>query len=665
MTTLALLLLINLASPSMEAPFPYLNQSAPAALGADPRQDLLDMTHYDLAISVDPDNELIHGSLAADFQVTDGPLDQVVLDLRDNLAVTAATLLAPDNLPLTFSHQNDLLVLELPSALPTGQVARIQVQYSGHPQPEGFFGFRFQQNDQGDPVVATVSEPWSARSWWPCKDDPGDKATVTVAVTVPQGMTAISEGNLLSQTSGPEGTTFTWQEPLPISTYLVSLAASNYTLLEQEYDGSAGQIPIRHYVYPYLAAMSAAEFSTLPAMLDVCGDLLGEYPFTGQKYGHVMCNWDEAMEHPSAVTWGDYLVYAGAGGVHQTIIMHELAHQWFGNLITPEDWTQIWLNEGFATYLEALWAEHEDGADGLRQFFNDHSWGLGYLEDPLIREPDHDNPGYYFPVSVYHKGAWVLQMLRRQLGDEVFFDCLSSYVQDPDLRWNTANTADFVAVCEEVSHQDLDWFFDQWLLRSTYPIYELAWQNNWQNGVNHLLVRLRQVQDPDPRYGMLPYLTAVDLKISTAAGDTLIPVWNDQLVQDYAFDLGHSAGWIQLDPNQWLLNEVQVVNATPESPVPVPHLLPPAPNPFNPLVYLRWQAPQDSRDRLEIFDSRGRRVLVRDLARQTAGAREFAWDGNDNTGRHCPSGVYLYGVTGRPVGGGPSWRLQGKVTLAR
>ena len=344
------------------------------------------------------------------------------------------------------------------------------MQFWGQPQPDGLFGYQVDVTDAGKEVVATVSEPWSARSWWPCKDDPNDKASVTTNISVPVGMTGVSNGVFMYQ----EGQTFTWMEPLPISTYLVSLAVSEYVELNEPYQGSAGNFDLTHFVFPHLVEEAQADFAILPDMLDFCGYVFGPYPFTGQPYGMTLCQWDQAMEHPTAVTYGHVLVTGD--GQFETIIMHELAHMWFGNLITPVDWTHVWLNEGFATYAEALWAENKWGSSGLISFMRQHDWGHDYGNDTLIRNPNSSHPPYYFRPIAYHKGAWVLHMLRRQLGDMGFFASLNRYLNNPDLRFGNAHSDDFRQACEDATGQDLQWFFDQWLYRSTYPVFEMTWQ---------------------------------------------------------------------------------------------------------------------------------------------------------------------------------------------
>ena len=512
--------------------------------------------------------------------------------------------------------------------------------------------------------MATVSEPWSARSWWPCKDDPNDRAMTTVTIRAPLGMVGVSNGKLTLRS----GNTTQWFQVNPVPTYLVSIAVGDYVELADQYDGPAGRIDLRHWVYPGEEDDVREDMSVLPGMLDFCASLLGPYPFAGQPFGIAEVPWDEAMEHPTAVTWGDVLVT----GTHQfdTVLMHELAHMWFGNLVSPVDWTHIWLNEGFATYFEALWAEHVHGQTGLISFMNSHSWGLGYGTDTLIRNPSSSWPPYYFRAIAYHKGAWVLHMLRRELGDEDFFAALRHYIERADLRWGNAESADFQASCEAVSGRDLSIFFDQWLTRTTYPVLRVDWQNNWQEGANEVRVRVRQEQDPEPDGSQPAYSFPLDVQMRGAGLDTTVTLIVYRLDQEFVVPLPATISNVDIDPQRWLLHDdaADVLNKSGRNVAAAPvRLLPATPNPFNPRTVFMWETEVATSDEVEIFDVMGRRLLHRQWGERTAGRREFLWTGTDDTGREAPSGIYLYRVTtrGQAEAGPFQRRLHGKVTLAR
>jgi aminopeptidase N len=672
---LAGLFLFSTALQAQEGPFVCELEGGCAASRAlasmripatDPRQDNFDAMHYDLQLSIDTDTQFLSGQVDIRFQVTGATLPQFVLDYLDHLTVHSVHLLDPGPAELDFNHADDLVVAELDPALSLGQTATIRVVFSGSPRPDGLFGFQFQETSAGDPVAVSLSEPWSARSWWPCKDMPADKATSSVTLDVAEGLTAISNGNLVSSEPGSEGRhVYSWHESHPISTYLVSVAASKYDHFGEFYQGPAGDIQIDHWVFPYLLSNAQTDFAVLPAMLDWVGELLGPYPFAGEKYGMTTFIWEGAMEHPTTVTYGDYLVTGD--NFYDTVVLHELAHQYFGNLITPEDWTQIWLNEGFATYCEALWAEHTGGPAALQHFMSTHTWGVGYLGDPLIRDAGDHWAQYYFNPIVYHKGGWVLHMLRREMGDADFFTAMDLYINDPDLRWSTATTEDWVNICEQVEGRQLDWFFDQWLLGTTFPIYKLNWDVDRGGGQDVLRMRLRQIQDEGPFMGAAPYQTHVDIRVYQAGGDTTLTFWNDQRDQEFTYTPNGTVYWLSLDPDQWLLNQGSVVSAVADDTgnLPAARFLSASPNPFNPRVMLRWEADQPSRDLVEIVDLRGR-VVQRSLIDQAAaGAREFSWDGLDPAGQPCPSGTYLYRIRVGLPDGGKEHLLQGKMTLVR
>ncbi|MFO7652871.1 MAG: M1 family aminopeptidase [Candidatus Krumholzibacteriia bacterium] len=667
----------------------------------DSRQDAYDVEHYDVVLVVNPGAEQISGCVQMKFSVTAPTTGELILDFLPTMTCRGVEMTAPTPATLDFTHDNDQLSVVLPEPLAAGARASIAIYYDGSPRPDGFYGFQFRTTDAGRPVAASLSEPWSARSWWPCKDVPADKATITAVLHVPIGFTAVSNGfplndfmsakilqsvdaerlwiPVMAAGADPESfVTFAWHEPVPVSTYLFSVAASEYTELGEPYRGATGEFPIRHYVYPELAAAAAADFAVLPDMLDFCGELLGTFPFDREKYGMALFEWDGAMEHPTTVTWGDELVTGD--GYFETIIIHELAHMWFGNLITPETWTETWLNEGFATYFEALWREHVGGAPALRLFMRQKSWGVGYGQDPLVRRPGVDDPWYYFASTVYHKGAWVLHMLRRLLGEDTFFACLRNYANDPDLRRGTATSADFVRVCEETSGTDLDWFFSQWLHRDNHPVFRVEWQNQ-DSGLVRL--RLEQVQDPDSQAGYVPYLVPVDVRLQGSGTDVTVTVWNDRLVQEFVLPVPAPATQVTLDPNEWLLHDVvEIVGSPPAAGAAAAEFLGAVPNPCNPRGTIRWRTAVPSADRLEIFDLRGRRVRVAEWDARPAGERQFVWDGNDDGGGACASGVYLVRIAGRSVSAGSGetdaatrtdgpapaardWALTAKVTLHR
>ncbi len=656
----------------------------------DPRQELLDILHYDISLQIDTDTEYLSGWVCSHFTAVGEPVTQLVLDFLTSMTVTGAELLGVRGIPLPLVHADDLLVCDLPVAITPADTAAVIVFFEGSPQFYGFYGFQFSQTPYGAPLAASLSQPWSARSWWPCKDDPRDKATILSVLQVSEGLTAVSNGKLVASSrtdpllaalpAGPlrdlvlarqparqnRSDLFIWEESFPLSTYHFSVAATEYIQLDDLYVSGPDTLPIHHFVYSDLVTEATFDFAVLSQMLAFCEGLFGPYPFPGEKYGMALFEWDGAMEHPTCTSYGSHLVTGD--GFYETIILHELAHQWFGNLITVQDWTHTWLNEGFATYSEALWAEELGGFAGLKSFMGDLDDRITVWDTPLVRSPDDPHPWYYFNTVVYGKGAWLLHMFRHLVGDELFFTCLETYALDPALQYATACTEDFLAICEQVTGQDLDWFFPQWLYWYVNPYYTVHWENYPLAAPTGVRIRVQQDQDPDPVHGDAPFQMPLEFRLTGAGLDTVVTVFNDQRLQEFIIPLPAPVQALDLDPDLWLLHQETVIDAVPglpPSPVAPVRLLPPVPNPFNPRCRIRWESDLPSSDAVDLFDLQGRRIASAAFPTRPAGRRQFRWDGRDRNGRACPAGIYLFEVVCTTDAGGPPIRLNGKITLNR
>jgi aminopeptidase N len=614
--------------------------------------DNFDVLHYALDLNVDSENKILTGVVFITLTATEPFIQEFIFDFRNSMTVDDVGWLYNDVYEsLPFYHADDLVVMEIPvHAIPDQEVV-VAIFYSGHPEPEGLFGFQFNSRDYGVPVIASISEPWSAKSWWPCKDIPTDKATVNINLYTDNNLVAVSNGKLLNsapstnrlirqhlELDSRDTTCWSWESYKPLSTYHVSVAISDYELINDFHVCDSGTLQIRHFVYPELVENAMEDFSVLPQMLDFCIDFLGPYPFPDEKYGMAIFDWDGAMEHPTATTYSS--IFLTGDHYFDTIIMHELAHQWFGNKITPEDWTHIWLNEGFATYAEALWAEHINGPAGLISFMDQHD-NTAWWSGPLLREPDNENPWYYFSQMVYNKGAWVLHMLRRQLGDELFVESLLAYEGSATLQYSNAHTGHFTTQCSLVSEQDLTWFFDQWLLRSTTPVLNVGWMNGGDETVN---IRIRQQQESDPVYGNDPYLLPIEVLLHSSFGDTTVTLWNDSLDQTFTIPVSHAISSIEIDPDRWLLHDLESISEVRPAGS-IVQLYPASPNPMSSIGQIKWSASSPTSDTVTIYDSRGRQIIKKSFVLQPAGSRSMIWNGCDEKGNRCSAGTYLYKVS--------------------
>ena len=317
-----------------------------------------------------------------------------------------------------------------------------------------------------------MAEPFLARTFWPCVDDPKDKAVATVHATVPAGYVAASAGMVSVADAGGGRSTYTWKLPQAISTYLVSLNVANYVTVEDTYTALDGRkMPIRSYLLPEYAEGNVARLSEIKNHIATQASMFGEYPFLDTKYGIVASSFPGGMEHPTLTSIGSSIL-ANTGRDITTLLVHELTHDWWGDRVTMRTWDDIWLNEGFATYGEVLYLEKALGfAPGstLATSYDDGLYG-GRLAPAVVADPADPfrNTG-----SVYYKGARALHMLRRLVGDATFFPALRAYGDAH--AWGTASRADLRGDFEKASGLDLKQFFDQWvetpfrpILRATY-----------------------------------------------------------------------------------------------------------------------------------------------------------------------------------------------------
>lgn len=498
-------------------------------------QDNFDVTHYLIDIDFAPANQTLAGAVTITADSLVNGLQSVVLDLRDNMTVSSVTRGVT---ALAFTHNNDLLDVTLDQPFDAGQSFAIAVSYSGSPQPGPFGWNKYFGNDQG-PMVWSLSEPSGSRNWWPCKDRPDDKATVEEFWTVPAGFLAAGNGVLSAvQQVPPSKVRFQWLPSHPLPPYLVSIAATNFATFSDTYTPLAGgSMPVVYYVYPEDLGNAQVSFSETVAMIEFYAQTFGEYPFVEDKYGMSAFPAGGAMEHTTNTSYSYDLIT----GTHQYdyIVAHELAHQWFGDSVSPQLWADIWLNEGFASYAEALWAESIGGTG------NYHAY-MGSLYRSSFSGPVYD-PAALFGTTVYNKGAWILHMLRHVMGDGPFFQALRDwYSNNKD---GVGNTAQLQALLEGAYGGPLDWFFQPWVYGLNRPDYAYGFTTaDLGNGTYRNYVRIEQVQTNAGLFTM-----PVDLTLLTTSGSEVRTVWNDALDQDFVLDTTEPLTGLQLDEQDWIL----------------------------------------------------------------------------------------------------------------
>ena len=571
-----------------------------------------DAGYYHLTLDIRVDSQYVFGVTRVEGIVREGVMDTLVLDFTTSMRVDSVTGASGR---LSFSHQSDLIKIALDRSYGPGEGVAVTVTYQGRPQRSGFGTFAFGTLSNGDPYVWTLSEPYGAREWWPSIDHPSDKAdSVRVSVTVPEAMRVGSNGLLRKETDNGDGTrTFDWFSGYPISTYLVSIAAGVYDVYEQTYErpDSLGfgplSLPLLHYAYRgssmYEGTSTGNGWKRVVEVLPVQESWFGPYPFPEEKYGHAQFTFGGGMEHQTMSSMGNN----GIG-----LIAHELAHQWFGDLITMETWPHLWLNEGFATYAELLtWQAREEISPGTFDRVFDLYYDRALRAEGTLLVRDTSSVTNLFSSSrVYSKGAMVLHMLRKVTGDEVFRDILRAYTADASVRYGTASTADFQRVAEQVSGRDLDVFFRQWVTEGIgHPQYEVWWRGNGDSDGYTVELLVDQVQLP-PASSVDAFEMPVHVRVETRAGFEEFVVLNTERNQVFELPVQGFPENLEFDPGKRILGTatVNILGASTEEQPEFLRSLDVYPNPVVDQLYVVGDMAEPLPVSLSLYDVLGRRV---------------------------------------------------------
>jgi aminopeptidase N len=593
-------------------------------------QDEYDVLFYDIDIAIDPGPETVEGVVVMRAESTVAALSTVVLNFFDNMTVDSVT---GNSAPLAFTHASDLLTVTLDEPSDAGETFEIAVAYHGSPV-DGALDF---STHWGEPIISSLSEPTGAREWWPCKDRPDDKAdSVRIALTVPDDLVAVSEGLLVSETDNGNGTkTYEWFEGYPVTTYLVSVAISNYEVFTDWYHPARGDsMPITNYVYPEDLSDAMVDLDITADAIGFLASVYGEYPFIEEKYGHAEFPWGGAMEHQTCTSYGAVLIRGDH--YYDWILVHELAHQWWGDWVTCATWDDIWLNEGFASYSEALWFEHLGGPPSYRSYVNSYD-SYGYFDGPVY------DPWSTFGRTVYDKGALVLHMLRRVLeldgGPQAHYpldgleQVLATY--GAAKAYDSAVTPEFQTAAESVYGASLDWFFQEWVYGENRPEYEYSWVASSAGDHWDVMVHIEQVQTDAGLFTM-----PIDLRVETPGADELVTLWNDQWSQDFFIETQGMPMDVDLDPYNWVLKDVsETTTGAPEAPVAASVSF--GSNPAVGSAVMALTVPASGRATVSVYDATGRRVATPLDSVVPAGSHEIRWNGRDESGQRVASGVYF------------------------
>ncbi|MDY6938652.1 MAG: M1 family metallopeptidase [Cyanobacteriota bacterium] len=453
--------------PSREIPFRNLPipagtlshaAASPGATGAgDPFYPLMgnggyEVEHYTIDLAVDANRNFIEGTATLEINTTQN-LSEFNLDFL-GLEIEEIQI---DGTRADFRREGSELTVIPATSLAAQTKFTATVRYSGIPTPIRDPAIPIPLGWQtGSEGIFVVSQPSGSMSWYPVNNHPTDKATYSFRITVPKPLVVAANGVLEETIDNGDTTTYLWQMRYPMASYLATV---NIGKLQRQDDPRSASVPIRNYFPAGTPPETIAAFGPTSEMMDFYSELLGPYPY--DVYGVVVVGPElggNALETQSLSAFGSY-------ATSETLVAHELVHQWLGNHVTVKYWPDIWLNEGFATYLPLLWVEHRYGKEAL----ND-AMGQMYAELERFRvgPPAQIAISEMFGPSVYRRGAWTLHALRLQVGDETFFEILKTYYQR--FAGGYVTTDDFLAVVNEVSDRDLRAFLSAWLYEEPLPL---------------------------------------------------------------------------------------------------------------------------------------------------------------------------------------------------
>jgi len=451
-----------------------------------------DVLTYRLDLQVRPKQETIEGKVAIEVRALASEFDTLVLDLASSCTVRGVALYKSKldgvhNLlgsPLRFEHQRDLLICKLGRKFDKDEHVTVVVDYHAAPElANDFTGFHWQKTKDGKPWINTSCQLIGAHTWWPCKSSffhPEDKPEgIYVNLTVPVGLYAVSNGRLTGRRRRSDGwEVFGWRHEYPLETYAVTLNVAPYVVVEHslELPGHESPVPFIYYVLPEHKEQARLQFAQVPEILDVYSDAFGPFPFPHSKVGIVETNF-LGMEHSTAIAYGStFPAWCAANEIRDPygsmnrhfdyILVHQFAHEWWGNAVSASSWGDFWIHEGFAKYAEAVYIEKTRGRAAADDFF--HEMASEVPRETRLYAGEGLSAEEAYSTALYYKGASVLNTMRHYLGDdEVWWRTLREF--QSRFRYGNASTSDLRTVIEETSGREWGQFFEEWVYGSGTP----------------------------------------------------------------------------------------------------------------------------------------------------------------------------------------------------
>lgn len=532
-----------------------------------------DLKYHRFYWFVDPAQDFIRGAVTSYFLPTDQQMTSIQFELTEGMSADSAY--HRGFMYYSIAHTGDVITVPFGEIIPFGSLDSVTVYYHGNPGASGFGSFGREMHDN-TPALWTLSEPFGAKDWWPSKNDLSDKIdSIDVFAVTPKGNHVASNGLLVSET--PFGSNYTiahWKHRYPIASYLIAIATTNYARYSDYFVQGGDSLQVLNYVYPEDSAVLRGITPGVLPSIGLFEELFTPYPFRNEKYGQAQFGWGGGMEHQT-------MTFLGRGAFNHELMAHELAHMWFGDMITCASWHDIWINEGFATFCAGLTYEH---------FFDGIYWqiwknnNISYVctsPGGSVYCDDTTSVNRIFDGRLsYSKGALLLQMLRWVVGDEDFFAGMKNYLNDPKLKHGFASTTDFKSHIEAASGRDLTEFFADWYFGQGFPTYTVQVGQSPDKTVN---VIIHQEQShPSVSFFEMP----VPIRFYGNGKDTTLVFDHTYSGQAFSAVLNFTVDSVKFDPDLWLISANNFVSLG-KSDIPSGAMLTLMPNPASDFLQIR------------------------------------------------------------------------------
>lgn len=435
--------------------------------------------YYRLEMNLNPNQQAFSGTTTVHFNTTD-ELSLFKINARSNLNIQSISY--HQNTISSYTRAGDVLNITLPEMLPSGKLDSISISFSGNSTTST--GLTLGQH-AGVPIIETIAQPWHASSWWVCKDDLIDKVTkLDVYVTHPNEFKAASNGLLKSVTPAENGMSVThWQHNYAIPVYLIGIAVTNYAEYNNSVVINGTTVPIINYLYPETMSNWTDQLDQVPSHIQFLSEKFGDYPYKNEKYGHAQWNRNGGMEHSTMSFMGKFTF---------NLVVHELAHMWFGDKVTCATWHDIWLNEGFADYCTGLLTEYYDGEQIFQSWKSTRVQEITAQSGGSVYNPDAESESRTFNSRLtYKKGSMAAHLIRFMMNDdELYYQTLKNWLNDPEFAWGYADTEDLKAFLEAQTGNDWSNYFNDWIYGEGHPIFNILVDKTPNS--NELTVRFSQ-----------------------------------------------------------------------------------------------------------------------------------------------------------------------------